>query len=354
MRISIVIPTFNRGPALATTLSALLANNPEGLDAIEIIVVDDGSTAPASAVVNTFQVAPPFELRSVRQANAGPARARNFGFRSSHGQIVLFMDDDIISARDLVQKHTEAHRKRPGSVIFGRSLLPPPMRDTPLYKYLNSLGNDLGENAQEEFIESPLVASGHLSVERPMFAGRGTVYSENLVTPAAEEFELSYRLRKQGVPLLLATRIVATHDCFLDLEAVCRQQYKYGLGCGEVWEKCPETRQFCQLRRIVDPSGDRSFRRSMLQMRRLLNASAHSRLLFLRAAQLLEACAPIPGILSLVYRATLGLHFSCGIQDGLKRFSKDSASALGQHAGKLNLSEKTLARIRPKTRGDMT
>jgi hypothetical protein len=200
------------------------------------------------------------------------------------------------------------------------------------------LGNDLGENAQEEFIESPLVASGHLSVERQMFADSGTVYAENLETPAAEEFELSYRLKQQGTPLLLATQIVAIHDCRFNLEALCRQQYKYGSGCGEVWEKYPETRQFDPLRRIVDPSRGSMFQRGMLRTRRFLSASSYSRRLFLGAAQLFETCVPIPRVLPLVYRATLGVHFSGGIQNGLERFGKGSVS-VGSTAGNLSLTE---------------
>ncbi len=336
MRISIVIPTFNRGAALEATLSALLANDPCGLAKIEIIVVDDGSTVPASDIVNKFEVARPFELRSIRQANAGPASARNSGFRSSDGQIVLFVDDDIISAPDLVQKHTAAHRQRPGSVIYGRNILLPTL-ETPLYKCLTSLGNDLGENAQDEFIESPIVASGHLSVERQMFADREAVYSENLATPVAEEFELSYRLREQGIPLLMATRIVATHDCSVDLEAVCRQQYKYGLGCAEVWEKHPETQQFSQLRRIVYPCQGRSFRRSLGTA---INAYAASRRLLVRAAQLLEACAWIQRLLPLLYRVIIGLHFSSGIQHGLKIFSQDSSLSPAKNQAQLKATER--------------
>jgi len=342
MLISIVIPTFNRGAELKATLGALLASDPNGLEAIEIIVVDDGSTVPASDIVKTFEVVPPFELRSLRQANAGPASARNSGFRSSRGQIVLFVDDDIISGPDLVRKHVAAHRKRPGSVIFGRYPLLPPTPETPLYKYVISLGNDLGENAQDEFIESPMVASGHLSVERQMFADRGTVYAGNLATPAAEEFELSYRLREQGIPVFLATRIVATHNRAVDLDTICRQQHTYGLGCAEVWEKCPETRQLPELRRIVHPRRDRSFRRCVMGLTPLRNtASAYAtpRRLLLRAVQFLEAWAPIPRMLPLFYRVTISLHFSSGIQRGLKLFSRDSASTTAARQKKFGGSE---------------
>src|SRR5678810_642452 len=105
MRLSVVIPTYNRGAKLTATLQALLASVTEGLDAVEIVVVDDGSTIPAESVAGSPQVLPPFSLRYLRQPNAGPAAARNNGFRNTHGDIVLFMDDDILVPPTMLRQH---------------------------------------------------------------------------------------------------------------------------------------------------------------------------------------------------------------------------------------------------------
>lgn len=82
MRVSVVIPTYNRGQKLGATLDALLASETAGFDEVEIIVVDDGSPAPAAPLVESRQAAPPFSLQYLRQDNAGPAAARNTGFRT--------------------------------------------------------------------------------------------------------------------------------------------------------------------------------------------------------------------------------------------------------------------------------
>jgi glycosyltransferase involved in cell wall biosynthesis len=74
--------------------------------------------------VNARQPPPGFTLKCVRQENAGPAAARNLGFTASRGDIVIFIDDDILVPPELVRQHVEAHELNPGSVIFGLCVLP--------------------------------------------------------------------------------------------------------------------------------------------------------------------------------------------------------------------------------------
>lgn len=95
MGISVVIPAYNRANLLPMTLRSLLA---QSVQAREIIVVDDGSTD------NTVEVAESFgaPVRVIRQANAGPAAARNRGFRESTGEFIHFFDSDDVA---LPNKH---------------------------------------------------------------------------------------------------------------------------------------------------------------------------------------------------------------------------------------------------------
>jgi len=233
MIVSIVIPTYGRGEKLGTTLDALLASDTSGLDAVEIIVVDDGSPEPIAPVVESRVACPTISLRCIRQQNAGPAAARNTGFRASRGEIVLCVDDDILCPVDLIRQHVEAHRRFPGSVIFGRYPSVQPFRQTPLLRYLDSRGYDIGRDADEEFMEGQIVASGQISFERGMFDEVAGIYRDELATPVAEEYELSARLRDRGVRLLLASGITALHNRPVEIESLCRQAFTHGKGCAE-------------------------------------------------------------------------------------------------------------------------
>ena len=91
MRISCVIPSYNRAELIGETLRSVLSQT---LPPYEVIVVDDGSTDGSTDVIAGFGAA----VKLIRQANAGAGPARNTGFAASTGDILHFMDSDDLSS----------------------------------------------------------------------------------------------------------------------------------------------------------------------------------------------------------------------------------------------------------------
>jgi glycosyltransferase involved in cell wall biosynthesis len=89
MKVSIIIPTYNRAHLIAETILSALE---QSLADREIIVVDDGSTDETSEVLRTFED----KVIYIRQANSGPAKARNTGIRMARGKYIAFLDSDDI------------------------------------------------------------------------------------------------------------------------------------------------------------------------------------------------------------------------------------------------------------------
>jgi glycosyltransferase involved in cell wall biosynthesis len=85
--VSCIIPVFNGERYLGKTLDSILAQTYRPL---EIVVVDDGSTDKSPDVSASYGEA----IQYLRQANAGQATARNFGVRSSRGELAAFLDAD--------------------------------------------------------------------------------------------------------------------------------------------------------------------------------------------------------------------------------------------------------------------
>jgi glycosyltransferase involved in cell wall biosynthesis len=84
--VSVIIPTYNRADFLELCLESLRGSCVDGL---EVVVVDDGST---DGTAERFQADP--RCIYLRQANQGPAAARNFGIDHSSGRYVAFLDSD--------------------------------------------------------------------------------------------------------------------------------------------------------------------------------------------------------------------------------------------------------------------
>lgn len=87
--VSVIIPTFNAARHLGETIENVLAQT---LSAVEIIVVDDGSSdGTVGFVESTYP-----RVRVVQQRNAGVSAARNNGLSVASGRYVCFLDQDDV------------------------------------------------------------------------------------------------------------------------------------------------------------------------------------------------------------------------------------------------------------------
>lgn len=87
--ISVIVPTYNQAQSLARAIESVWA---QGVDDVEVAVVNDGSTDETEAVLHELSGRGP--LRLINQDNLGPAAARNRGIRESHGELIAFLDSD--------------------------------------------------------------------------------------------------------------------------------------------------------------------------------------------------------------------------------------------------------------------
>jgi glycosyltransferase involved in cell wall biosynthesis len=85
--VSVVIPVYNGARFLAQAIDSVLAQT---YPAIEVVVVDDGSTDDSRDLIARYGD----RVVAVSQANGGVARARNAGIRASRGELVAFLDQD--------------------------------------------------------------------------------------------------------------------------------------------------------------------------------------------------------------------------------------------------------------------
>ena len=87
MKISVVIPTFNRIRLVARAIDSVLK---QSLNPYEIIVVDDGSDDGTSEMIqNKYK-----SIKLIQQQNNGVSAARNNGIKHAKGDWIALLDSD--------------------------------------------------------------------------------------------------------------------------------------------------------------------------------------------------------------------------------------------------------------------
>lgn len=120
-----VIPTYNRRATLVRVLRAL-GQQSLRFGTFEVLVIADGCTDDTVACCQALADELPYALRLIMQENTGPAAARNRGVREARAPLIVFIDDDVVPASDLLAAHVAAHA--PGAddqIVALGPLLPP-------------------------------------------------------------------------------------------------------------------------------------------------------------------------------------------------------------------------------------
>lgn len=120
MKISVVVITHNERPRLRLTLESLACQVLAGDVEMETLVVDDGSTDGTRELL--ADVAESGRVRVVTHEKAqGRSPSRNDGARTASGDVVLFLDGDVLAAPDLVARHARVHHEHPSAMGRGET-----------------------------------------------------------------------------------------------------------------------------------------------------------------------------------------------------------------------------------------
>jgi hypothetical protein len=104
--VSVVIPCYNQAEFLGEAIDSVTRQTHPR---VEIIVVDDGSRDAPGGVTKGYE-----GVRLIRQANQGPAAARNTGLRASKGEYLVFLDADDRLLPDAIEVGLRHLNARPG------------------------------------------------------------------------------------------------------------------------------------------------------------------------------------------------------------------------------------------------
>ena len=106
--VSVVIPVFNGAPFVAKAVASVRS---QGHGAVEILVVDDGSTDGTQEVLKRLEHSD--GIRWFQRSHGGPARSRNYGIAAAQGQFIALLDCDDIWLPGKLAAQLAVMRARP-------------------------------------------------------------------------------------------------------------------------------------------------------------------------------------------------------------------------------------------------
>ena len=251
MKLSVVIATFNRRDLLARTLERVFAQDLRRED-YEIVVVVDGSTDGTLDLLGSVESPCPFQV--LEQPNRGQAAALNSGVAAARGEIVLFLDDDILCDSSLLREHLAARGDGERVVVFGPVRVAPESPPTLAATWTRRRTDDYGRWLTSEIEPRwPYVSTGdaNSSMPRAAFVAAGG-FDERFVG-ARDDMDLGLRLWKSGIrfrycPTAVVHQVyVKTADTLVRMDA-----RRYGANELRLCRKHPDYRPHSALARVTE------------------------------------------------------------------------------------------------------
>ena len=223
LTLSVVMPTYDEPERLEAALKSL-SQQDYPHEAIQIIVVDDAS--PHLDSERLHAAVAPLQLQLLRnEQNQGRARTRNTALRVASGEIVVFLDSDMIVGTNFLRAHAQQHQNHAEAVFVGNVRFASEIPNTSLTRYIE--GRGVHRVDEDKPIPFNCFVTGNSSVRRSTLLRVG-FFDEDLTAYGGEDLELGYRLHLAGIPLYYAPEALSYHYHLRSLEPLCRLMQTYG------------------------------------------------------------------------------------------------------------------------------
>ena len=215
-KISVIIPLYDAEKYIEECLNSIIKAPPKDK---EIIVVNNNSTDKGPELVSKFKV-----VKLVNETKKGPSAARNKGIKESSGDILLFLDDDLIVDKNYINEIVKTFDEDRKIVCVG-GIAHSYNQDSiiSLSHEVRLMGYSPSHSGVFEVKTIPTMT---FSTLRKVIEEVG-LFDEDLIM--AEDYDLCIRIRKKGYKCVMNSKAIVYHHNPTEMKSLIRRWYKYGI-----------------------------------------------------------------------------------------------------------------------------
>jgi glycosyltransferase involved in cell wall biosynthesis len=216
--VSVVVPAYNAAKTIEICLDSLVKQN-YSRKGYEIIVVDDGSKDETKSIILSYK-----QVRYIYQVNAGPASARNTGWKNAKGDIVVFTDSDCVLEKNWLEEMTKPFEVEDEVGAVGGAY----------EKTINSdkwLARLIGEEIKFRYSKIGQYTDAHgsysLAVRKSVLEEVGG-FNKSYPVATAEDWDLCYKIIEKGYKIFFNKRAHVGHHHPESLKKYLKTQTRHG------------------------------------------------------------------------------------------------------------------------------
>lgn len=220
-KFSVIVPVYNRIDEVTDLLESLASQTAKNF---EVIIVEDGSTAPCLDAVRRYEQQ--LDIKYFFKENEGRSIARNHGMEHATGSYFIFFDSDCVIPADYFAKLNEMLALRPLDCFGGPDAAHSSFTTT--QKAIN--------HAMTSFLTTGGIRGGKISLEKftPRTFNMGfsrKVYEKvgGFREMFSEDIDMSTRIRLAGFSISLYPDLPVYHKRRVDFKKFLRQVYVFGM-----------------------------------------------------------------------------------------------------------------------------
>jgi glycosyltransferase involved in cell wall biosynthesis len=320
MRASVIIPTYKRLDALAETLNALSRCDEPGR-LWEAIVVDDGSERETAPVARDW-ASRGVPIRYFSQPNRGPASARNTGAVNARGEVLIFIDNDILVSPGFVRRHLAVLDENPGCWVVGRIVHPAAIRATSFGRFRDDCWEAFHASQTGGVTVTDGMTAGNLALLGADFHRLGG-FDEQFEIASCEDWDLGHRARASGIRILYdADNVVLHNDWAVDLHRFCERQRLYSISDVLLWKKYgpASPRERLILENAPIRLGADTPRLIAKKIAKRMLATTPARFGLRGLSRVLERVAPDTRLSRAAYGMAVSIAIFRGVREGFRRY----------------------------------